>query len=313
MTGVEACEKVMEQVNSVVSGKEEIVKKVMTAIISGGHILIEDIPGVGKTTMAKAFAKAMNLDNKRIQFTTDVMPSDITGFMMYDKKENDFVYKPGAAVCNLLLADEINRTSSKTQSALLEVMEEGKLTVDGKSKSVPNPFIVIATQNPIGSVGTSALPESQLDRFMFQISMGYPSDLQEIDMISNRQKTGDLINGIRGIISREDLLVIQGEVQKVFVHRDVIQYVVDIANITRNHEHILLGISPRGTLAIVNAAKGLAYIEGRDYVIPDDIKKIICDAAKHRIVLSPKAKTLGMKVEDIIVDIVRQVPVEKRK
>lgn len=313
MTGHEKCEKIMEQVNSVISGKEEVVKKVMTAIIAGGHILIEDIPGVGKTTMAKAFAKAMNLDNKRIQFTTDVMPSDITGFMMYDKKSNDFVYKPGAAMCNLLLADEINRTSSKTQSALLEVMEERRMTVDGESKDVPNPFVVIATQNPIGSVGTSALPESQLDRFMFQISMGYPSEDQEIDMIFNRQKSGDIINNVQGIIGKEDLLNMQQEAAGVFVHTSVIKYVVDIAGVTRQHEQIALGISPRGTLAIVNAAKALAYIEGRDYVVPDDVKNVICDAANHRIVLSPKGKTQGVKVQELIMEIVKQVPVEKRK
>lgn len=313
MLGTEACEKVMEQVNTVISGKEEVVKKVMTAIIAGGHILIEDIPGVGKTTMAKAFAKAMNLDNKRIQFTTDVMPSDITGFMMFDKKENDFVYKPGAAMCNLLLADEINRTSSKTQAALLEVMEERRMTVDGMSKEVPNPFIVIATQNPIGSVGTSLLPESQLDRFMFQIHMGYPDAEQEMDMIQNRQHSGDIIENVQGIIGKEELIAMQQEAAKVFVHRNIIKYVVDIANITRNHDSITLGLSPRGTLAIVNAAKALAYIEGRDYVVPDDVKNVICDAANHRIVLSPKGKTQGIKVNDLIMEIVRQVPVEKKR
>ena len=174
MTGTEACEKIMESVNGLISGKEDVVRKVMTAIIAGGHILIEDIPGVGKTTMAKAFAAAMGLDNRRIQFTTDVMPSDITGFMMFDKWKNDFVFKPGAVMCNLRLADEINRTSSKTQAALLEVMEEGRVTIDGETKQVPHPFMVIATQNPIGSVGTTLLPESQLDRFMFRINMGYP-------------------------------------------------------------------------------------------------------------------------------------------
>ena len=186
MTGTDACKNIMREVNSVLSGKEDTVRKVLTAILAGGNILIEDIPGVGKTTMAKAFGAAMTLENKRLQLTMDVMPSDITGFTMFDKVKNAFVYKPGVVMCNLLLADEINRTSSKTQAALLEVMEEGKVTVDGRTRHVPEPFIVIATQNPIGSVGTTMLPESQLDRFMFRLDMGYPDKESEVAMILSR-------------------------------------------------------------------------------------------------------------------------------
>ena len=266
MTGTEACNEIINQINQVVLGKEDVIKKVTAAIIAGGHILIEDIPGVGKTTMAKAFAAAMGLDNKRIQFTTDVMPSDITGFTMFDKVKNEFVYKPGAVMCNLLLADEINRTSSKTQAALLEVMEERKVTVDGKTKKVPSPFFVIATQNPIGSVGTSMLPESQLDRFMFRLYMGYPSAEDEVKLLIHKKEEGNLIQKVQAVINREDLAYIQKEVSQVFVHEKIAEYVVKLVNTTRNNSNIELGVSPRGTLAIVKAAQAWAYIEGRNYV-----------------------------------------------
>lgn len=238
MTGTEACNEIINQINQVVLGKEDVIKKVTAAIIAGGHILIEDIPGVGKTTMAKAFAAAMGLDNKRIQFTTDVMPSDITGFTMFDKVKNEFVYKPGAVMCNLLLADEINRTSSKTQAALLEVMEERKVTVDGKTKKVPSPFFVIATQNPIGSVGTSMLPESQLDRFMFRLYMGYPSAEDEVKLLIHKKEEGNLIQKVQAVINREDLAYIQKEVSQVFVHEKIAEYVVKLVNTTRNNSNI---------------------------------------------------------------------------
>ncbi|MDY5575974.1 MAG: MoxR family ATPase [Lachnospiraceae bacterium] len=311
MTGTESCEKIMESVNGLISGKEDVVRKVMTAIIAGGHILIEDIPGVGKTTMAKAFAAAMGLDNRRIQFTTDVMPSDITGFMMFDKWKNDFVFKPGAVMCNLLLADEINRTSSKTQAALLEVMEEGRVTIDGETKQVPHPFMVIATQNPIGSVGTTLLPESQLDRFMFRINMGYPEMEYEINMLMDKQEKSDILSSVKPIINKEQLQIMQEEAAKVFVHKDIAAYAVRLVNFTRNHPDIELGISPRGTIAIVKAAKALAYIEGRDYVIPDDIKHVLYDATNHRIVLSGRGKSQGATVKTIIHDMIKNVTEDK--
>ena len=311
MTGTEACEKIMESVNGLISGKEDVVRKVMTAIIAGGHILIEDIPGVGKTTMAKAFAAAMGLDNRRIQFTTDVMPSDITGFMMFDKWKNDFVFKPGAVMCNLLLADEINRTSSKTQAALLEVLEEGRVTIDGETKQVPHPFMVIATQNPIGSVGTTLLPESQLDRFMFRINMGYPDMEYEINMLMDKQEKSDILSSVKPIINKEQLQIMQEEAAKVFVHKDIAAYAVRLVNFTRNHPDIELGISPRGTIAIVKAAKALAYIEGRDYVIPDDIKHVLYDATNHRIVLSGRGKSQGATVKTIIHDMIKNVTEDK--
>lgn len=311
MTGTEACKKIINQVNQVVSGKEDVVKKVLTAIIAGGHILIEDIPGVGKTTMAKAFAAAMNLENRRIQFTTDIMPSDITGFIMFDKVKNDFVYRQGAVMCNLLLADEINRTSSRTQAALLEVMEEGKVTIDGNTKSVPAPFVVIATQNPIGSVGTAMLPESQLDRFMFRINMGYPDMEDEIALIMNRQTDSDIMKKVKNIINCEDLIYMQNEASQVFVHEQIVRYIVKIVHMTRNNPDIELGISPRGTLAIVKAAKALAYIEGRNYVVPDDIKNVFFDTANHRIILSGRGKTQGVKTGQLISDIIKKASAEK--
>ncbi len=311
MTGTEACNEIINQVNQVVLGKEDVIRKVTAAIIAGGHILIEDIPGVGKTTMAKAFAAAMGLDNKRIQFTTDVMPSDITGFTMFDKAKNEFVYKSGAVMCNLLLADEINRTSSKTQAALLEVMEERKVTVDGKTKKVPSPFFVIATQNPIGSVGTAMLPESQLDRFMFRLYMGYPSPEDEVKLLISKKEEGNLIQKVQAVINREDLAYIQKEVSQVFVHEKIAEYVVKLVNTTRNNSNIELGVSPRGTLAVVKAAQAWAYIEGRNYVVPDDIKKVFYDTANHRIILSGRGKTQGLKIREMIGEAIRQISVEK--
>jgi MoxR-like ATPase len=311
MNGTENCREIMRQVNQVIAGKEDVIKKVMTAVIAGGHILIEDIPGVGKTTMAKAFAAAMSLDNRRIQFTTDVMPSDITGFTMFDKQKNDFVYKPGAVACNLLLADEINRTSSKTQAALLEVMEEGKVTVDGRTLEVPHPFLVIATQNPIGSVGTTMLPESQLDRFMFCLHMGYPKPEQEMDMIQGRQEDFDPLAKVSAVVSREELVVMQEEAAKVYIHEQVLRYIVNLVNLTRNNPDIALGISPRGTIAIVRAVKAYAYIEGRNYVVPDDVKNILYDAVNHRIILSGRGKTQGIQIRNIVDNMIRKSAVEK--
>lgn len=312
MTGTEACAKIMQEVNKVVSGKEDVVKKVLTAILAGGHILIDDIPGVGKTTMAKAFAAAMHMENKRIQFTMDVMPSDIVGFTMFDKVKNDFVYKPGAVMCNLLLADEINRTSSKTQAALLEVMEEGKVTVDGKTRELPAPFIVIATQNPIGSVGTTMLPESQLDRFMFCLNMGYPSQEDEVAMILNKQKNQDLIAEMKNIISCADLKYMQEEASQVYVHEQIVRYIVKIVDLTRNDPNIELGVSPRGTVALVKAVKALAYIEGRNYVVPDDVKNVLYDTTNHRIVISARGKSQGIRVQRLVEDLIKAVPIQNK-
>ena len=297
---------VMEQVQRVVIGKEECVRKAMAAILAGGHILIDDIPGVGKTTLAMAFSKAMALDSKRIQFTPDVMPSDILGFSMYQKQTGEFVYQPGAVMCNLFLGDEINRTSPKTQSALLEVMEENSVTVDGVTRSVPEPFIVIATENPTGSVGTQLLPESQLDRFMLCMTMGYPSLEDEI-AIAKGKSNGISVDDVEAVISAEELLNIRAEVEEVFVHDKVYQYLCTLVQTTRDNSYIELGISPRGTIALVKMAKGIAFLNNRNYVIPEDVAGIFLDVASHRILLNAKARAGHMNVQSVLEQILEQI------
>lgn len=300
MTGTEKCKSIMNEINKVIIGKETIIKNVLAAIIAEGHVLLEDIPGVGKTTLAMTFSKAMSLKYSRMQFTPDVMPSDVTGFSIYNKATGSFEYKEGVIMSNFFLADEINRTSSKTQSALLEAMEEKKVTVDGNTYELKKPFIVMATQNPIGSIGTSMLPESQLDRFMMRLSMGYPDSLSEVRMLKSKEGNEDIISGVNSVVTMNEVLDIQNEVAEVYVHDDIYAYIVAIVNATRKNENILLGVSPRGTIAIVNAAKAMAYIYGRNYVIPDDVKEIINPVINHRIILSGKARAAHISVEQVI-------------
>lgn len=297
---------VTDEVEKVIVGKDECVEKIMMAVLAGGHVLIEDIPGVGKTTLAVAFARAMNLSQGRVQFTPDVMPSDITGFSMYDKAQGEFVYYPGAVMCNLFLADEINRTSAKTQSALLEVMEEGNVTVDGESHSVPRPFHVFATENPVGSVGTQMLPESQLDRFTICVVMGYPGREEEIQILMGEAGYGPL-SELEPVITREDLIRMQRETEKVFVHRAVYDYIVSLAEATREHPLAALGLSPRGSLAAVQMAKASAYIAGRSFVIPDDVSGTFHDIARHRILLNAQGKAGHSSVDDVLDDILASV------
>ncbi len=312
MTGAEKCRKIMQEINKVIIGKETIVKNVLAAIIAGGHVLLEDIPGVGKTTLAITFSKAMSLSYSRMQFTPDVMPSDVTGFSMYNKATGAFEYKEGVIMSNFFLADEINRTSSKTQSALLEAMEEKKVTVDGNTYELKKPFVVMATQNPIGSIGTSMLPESQLDRFMMRLSMGYPDSASEINMLKSKEGNEDITKSINPVITMKEVIDIQNEVSGVYVHDDIYKYIVSIVNKTRKDENILLGVSPRGTIAIVNASKAMAYIHGRDYVVPDDVKSMINPVINHRILLSGKARAGHLSVEQIINNIIGSVDVTDR-
>ena len=303
MTGTEACEKIMESVNGLISGKEDVVRKVMTAIIAGGHILIEDIPGVGKTTMAKAFAAAMGLDNRRIQFTTDVMPSDITGFMMFDKWKNDFVFKPGAVMCNLLLADEINRTSPKTQSALLEAMEEGKVTVDKNVIPIPRPFTVIATQNPLGFTGTQPLPEAQLDRFTICISMGYPSMENEIDIMRMRAKGGSTAQraeAVEEVASASDLVEMQAAVEEVRACDEMLEYIYKLVFATRTNPLIEMGASPRASINLLRCAKAMAAMEGRDYIIPLDAAEMFLPIVSHRITLARTSGARGKSTKEVL-------------
>lgn len=296
---------VLNEINKVVSGKADVIEKVMTAILAKGHILIEDIPGVGKTTLALSFSKATHLDYRRVQFTPDVLPSDVVGFSILNS-ENQLEYKPGAVLCNIFLADEINRTSSKTQSALLEVMEEGNVSVDGNTWEVPKPFVVIATQNPVNSIGTQMLPESQLDRFMIKISMGYPSAEQEIQMLKDRNNANPL-DRVCQVLTGDELLALQNMVEITFVQDSIYEYLTRLVTATRQHPQIELGVSPRGSLALLSMAKAHAFINGREYLVPEDVSEVFIDVTAHRIVLSQKAKMSRIKEEDILTNILEVV------
>lgn len=301
---------IISEIKKNVIGKDDVIIKALLAIIAGGHILIEDIPGVGKTTMALAFSKAMSLNYNRMQFTPDVLPTDITGFSIYNKSTGNFEYKPGVAVCNLFLADEINRTSSKTQSALLEIMEEGNITVDGKSYCLPKPYIVIATQNPIGSIGTQMLPESQLDRFMIKLNMGYPDIRDEILILRSRLENKRNDN-VRSAVKINELLEIQETVQNIYIDDIILEYIARLADATRHHPMISLGLSPRGTISLASMAKATAVIQGRDYVIPDDVAFVFKDVSQHRIILERKAALSNMNETSILNEILKNVSVPK--
>lgn len=303
---LEKLKDIKNEVSKVIIGKDEEIEKVLIAVLSGGHILLEDIPGVGKTTLALAFSKAVGLDYNRTQFTPDVLPTDVTGFSVYDKKTDSFIYKKGAAVCNLFLADEINRTSPKTQSALLEIMEEGNVTVDGVVHALPKPFIVMATQNPIGYIGTQMLPESQLDRFAVKLSMGYPSVMDEIDILKGKQGKNPL-EAVNPVASAKDIVDMQNEVQRVFTDDKIFAYIVALADATRKSDLLNLGLSPRATVAIASLARAKAFYEGRDYVVPDDVTAVFLQAACHRVVLSPKAKISGASSEKVLTGILQNV------
>lgn len=299
-------ESICKAVESVVAGKDEVVQMAVTAIIAGGHILLEDIPGVGKTTLAVALSRVMQLDYKRMQFTPDVMPTDVVGYRVYSKTGEEIGFREGSVVCNLFLADEINRTSPKTQSALLEVMEEGNVTVDGITTKVPMPFTVIATQNPLGSAGTQPLPESQLDRFMVRLTIGYPDIKDEIALMRDRHEK-DPMDELSPIICREELLELQQMAEHIFVHDAIYEYVARLADATRHHELIRLGMSPRGSLAVVSMAKANALLMGRDFVVPEDIEKVFAATVVHRMVLSPKARVGAVSLDKIASEILLKV------
>lgn len=300
------CNSILKQVQKVIIGKEEVVSRVLMAMLSGGHILMEDVPGTGKTTLALAFAKAMGIDFKRIQFTSDTMPSDVVGFSVYDKSGNALNYKPGVAMTNLLLADEINRTSSKTQSALLEVMEEGQITVDGVTRKVPQPFVVIATQNPVGTAGTQILPHAQLDRFMIRLQMGYPDFASQVNILKDRQ-TENPLDSISPVLGVNDVIAMKQEVANVHIADSIYEYITKLAQLTRENSMVQLGVSPRGALAVCRMAKAYAYVHGRDYVVPDDISAVFCDVCAHRLLLSPKARLANQTADDILRDILDSV------
>jgi MoxR-like ATPase len=295
-------------VKKAVIGKDAIIIKVLLAVLCKGHVLIEDIPGVGKTTLALAFSKALSLEHNRMQFTPDVLPSDVTGFSVYNSSNGKFEFRPGVAFCNLFLADEINRTSSKTQSALLELMEEKNITVDGNTYKLPDPYTVIATQNPIGSAGTHNLPDSQLDRFMLKLSMGYPDFRGEVAILKSKYNTNPL-DSVQAVADASFITALQDYIDNIYVDDRIYEYIVSLAAATRNHPLVKLGVSPRGTLALMQIAKGIAVAMGREYVIPDDISYICGDVFEHRIILNSKAKLSDATPSGIIAEILRTVPV----
>ena len=297
---------IFEETRKVILDKETVLLKLLMTILAKGHVLIDDVPGVGKTTLALAFSKAFHLQYRRLQFTPDVLPSDIVGFSMYNKKTEQFEYREGAAFCNLFLADEINRTSPKSQSALLELMEEGQVTIDGITHVLPNPFFVIATQNPIGSIGTQLLPESQLDRFMSCLTIGYPSKNQEIQILKERTDSNPL-HAVKQIATIEDLLQMQEVVQQIYISDPLYQYIVDLVHATRNHPMIKIGVSPRGSLALSHMAKAAAFLKNRDFVVPEDVKLVFSDVCAHRIVPDPKAKASGVTNAQILAQILKTI------
>lgn len=295
------------EIKKSIIGKDDIICKMMMAILAQGHILLEDIPGVGKTTLALSFSKAMSLQHKRLQFTSDVMPSDVTGFSIYNRETGTLDYKPGAALCNLFLADEINRASSKTQSALLEVMEEGNITVDGTTRPAPKPYVVIATQNPLGFAGTQTLPESQLDRFMVCLSMGYPGLEEEVEIMKSRREQ-DPLDFICPVASAQDICDLQRMAGNVYLSDAVYRYIARLSAATRENEWIRLGLSPRGSMALAKMTKAAAFLAGRDYALPKDVQLIFPDVARHRIVLSTHAKIGTVKLDSLLGEIVKSVP-----
>lgn len=299
-------EAVMNELRKVIVGKDDVIRKVLMVVIAGGHILLEDVPGVGKTTLALGLSKVMNLDYRRMQFTPDTMASDITGFSIYNKETGELEYKPGAAMCNLFLADEINRTSAKTQAALLEVMEEGGMTVDGVTHRTPDPFVCIATQNPLGSAGTQKLPDSQLDRFMARLSMGYPDLTSQVDIVKQRQ-LADPMDTVRPLINAAHIKAMRKAVQLVRMEDEVIRYAAELCEKTRSAEAVEQGVSPRAVLALVQMAKAAALMDGRDYAIPQDVKSVFIDVCAHRLILTARARIRKETEEKVLQGIMAEV------
>ncbi len=303
---------VLENVNKVMVGKQEETTLSLVALLAQGHVLLEDVPGVGKTMLVRSLAKSLNCEFKRIQFTPDLLPSDVTGVSIYNPKELEFEFRGGPILGNIVLADEINRTSPKTQSSLLEAMEETSVTVDGNTINLQQPFFVMATQNPIEYEGTYPLPEAQLDRFLLKMKMGYPTKEQELEML---QKTSDQhpIEQIQAVMTKDELIALQNEVKTVFIESSIQQYIIQLISETRTHPSVYLGVSPRGSIALMKAAKAYALIDERDYVIPDDVKYLAPFVLGHRILLNSEAKFEGVTPEQIISELLARVSVPVRK
>jgi len=307
---VHQAQRIISQVRRVVVGKDKTLLWVLAAIMAKGHILLEDIPGVGKTTMALAFSRTLGLSYNRVQFTPDVLPSDVTGYSILNQATGLMTYQPGAVLCNLFLADELNRATSRTQSALLEAMEEGQVTVDGVSHKLPDPFVVIATQNPTGAAGTQLLPDSQMDRFMVRLSLGYPNPKDEISMVMNRQGQ-DPLHALCQLLRPEEVSLLQETVSQTYVNADMVKYIVELIGATRRHEDIARGASPRATLAVTAMAKAVAQLRGRDYVVPKDVQEVFSCVVAHRLLLSERAEGKGLTAEQVLRQIVDGVEAPK--
>ncbi len=292
-------EKLRELINEYFIGNDEVVKNILICLLAGGHVLIEDVPGVGKTTLVKTLAAAVDLDFGRIQFTPDTLPSDVTGSAVLNMKTGEFEYREGAIMHSIILADEINRTSPKTQSALLEAMAEGKVTVDDKETKLPDPFMIVATQNPVSFVGTYPLPEAQLDRFMMKLSIGYPTPENEVILTRNFLE-GKTADKIKSVVTKEEVLKIKEEVRKVKIADSVLKYAGEIVGLTRKENRFVMGVSPRAMIMLVQASQALAFLSGRDFVTPDDIKEVAVNTLHHRVSLTYEAKIAGESIDKII-------------
>ena len=303
-------QKLIGQIRQVVVGKDQVLLWVLAAILAKGHILLEDIPGVGKTTMALAYSRSLGLSYNRVQFTPDVLPSDVTGYSVLDQNSGSMIYQPGAVLCNLFLADELNRATSRTQSALLEAMEEGQVTVDGVSHPLPQPFVVIATQNPTGAAGTQLLPDSQMDRFTVKLSLGYPGAADEVAMVMGRQGR-DPLKELTQLLTTQELVAMQETVSNTYVGEPVVQYIVALVNATRNTELLERGASPRATLAVTAMAKSVARLRGRDYVVPKDVQEVFVLTVAHRMILSNQAEGRNLTTEAVLEELLAQVPAPK--
>lgn len=308
MNNLELMKKIVSNMELAIVGKKESIELAVAALACGGHVLIEDVPGVGKTSLVFSLAKSISATFKRIQFTPDIMPSDITGFSIYNQKIGDFEFKPGAVMSNIILADEINRTSPKSQASLLEVMEENQVTVDGNTMKLPQPFMVLATQNPVEYLGTYPLPEAQIDRFLIKISLGYPSKEDEREIL-NRYKIKNPLSKLEAVASPEEVLELQKSIREVHVDGSIYNYIVDITSKTRYNSSVELGASPRGSLALLRVSQAWALYSGRDYVIPEDVRKVAVPVLSHRIILKQDAKLRRMSVEDVISEALQSVKV----
>jgi MoxR-like ATPase len=301
-------EKLVQNVEQVIIGKRDVVELCLVALLAGGHILLEDVPGVGKTMLVKALARSLGMKFSRIQFTPDLLPTDVTGVSVFNQKTLEFEFRPGPLMANIVLADEINRTPPRTQAALLEAMEEGNVTVDGKTYELEKPFFVMATQNPIEYEGTFPLPEAQLDRFLLKLSIGYPAPVEEVRMLKHFRR-GHAIGEIGQVWSREELFALQKEVMNVHVSDAVTRYIVEIVDQTRRAPECLLGASPRASIALYRASQAWALLRGRSYVIPDDVKRLVLPVLSHRLLLSPSARLEGKSTESVLESIMRKISV----